>query len=88
MIHRGRGRPKTLPSIEERLGMRIEHHAIIVMNEGRTAKQIASALGIHISTLRRYLRQRGFRVECNCRLIAIPSPATVAEPGGPPKPGG
>ena len=53
--------------------MRIEHYALQEMAKGRTSRQIASALSIHINTLRNYLRHRGFRILCDCRLVPIES---------------
>ncbi|MGD0113346.1 MAG: hypothetical protein ABSD48_15915 [Armatimonadota bacterium] len=68
------GRPKSLGPVERRLGIRIEQHAIIATVEGRTARQIAAGLGIHVDTLRRWLRERGYRVECSCHLVRIVLP--------------
>ena len=52
--------------------MGIENHVALEMAKGRTTKQIAAALRISERTLRHHLDARGYRVNCDCKLITRP----------------
>ncbi len=69
-----RGRPSTLPAIEARLGLPIEHHVMGEMAKDRSIKQIAAALRIGDRTLRYHLRKRGYRVDQQTKLVLIDRP--------------
>jgi len=71
-----RGPKSRLPMIEKRLGMAMEHHVMQQMARGRRSSQIAGALGVHHSTLIKWLRVRGYRIECQCRMVAIQDEAS------------
>ena len=75
---RERGRPRVVPRIEARLGVLVEHVVLEQMARGRTLGQIAADLGVSAATIRRHLRRRGYRIECETRCVAI---------GSPPRPG-
>jgi len=69
--HRRTGRPRSVPQVEEKLGCSLEHHVMEQMAAGRTSRQIAGALRIGVRTMKRHLRQRGYRIECDCRLVKV-----------------
>jgi len=66
-----RGRPSKVAAIEEAMGVRLEHHVMQEMSKRRTSRQIAAALKISEHTMRRHLRRRGYRIECQSRLMPI-----------------
>jgi len=70
----GRGRPTTVPIIERGLGMRLEHYVMAEMAARRSLAQIAAALKLSTDTVRRHLRQRGYRVRRDHRLVKIGPP--------------
>ncbi len=80
---RGIGRPSRLAQIEEHLGVLIEHHVLEQMAKGRTAEQIAACLKVNPRTLRRWLRKRGYRIHCSCRLVPIDPAHPGQSPGSP-----
>ncbi len=68
------GRPRTVPRMEQRMGMKLEHYVMDQMAAGRTSRQIAAALGLSVYTIKRHLRRRGYRIECNTTLVLIERP--------------
>jgi len=76
-----RGRPSTVPAIEERLGLCIEHHVMAEMAAGRSLPQIAAALKLSADTIRRHLRLRGYRIERNTKLVLIERPLRPGRSG-------
>jgi len=81
MQNRRRGRPRTVPQIEGRMGIRLEHYVMDQMAAGRTSRQIAAALKISIDTIKRHLRRRGYRIECNTKLVLIERPPRPGRSG-------
>lgn len=73
------GRPSKMAQIEKRLGMGIEHHVAIEMAKGRTTKQIAAALRICERTIRYHLHRRGYRINCDCKLVKMIDPLGQGE---------
>jgi len=81
MDSRRPGRPRTVPQIEERMGIKLEHHVMDRMSAGRTSRQIAAELGLSVYTIRRHLRRRGYRIECNTKLVLIERPPRPGRSG-------
>lgn len=85
------GRPSKLDQIERRLGqdaglrdrLPIEHYVLAQMTKARTSEQIAGSLRIHPKTLQRWLRRRGFRIHCSCKLEPIDASRPGQSPEGP-----
>ena len=81
MDSRRPGRPRTVPQIEERMGIKLEHHVMDRMSAGRTSRQSAAELGLSVYTIRRHLRRRGYRIECNTKLVLIERPPRPGRSG-------
>ena len=77
----GPGRPTSVPTIEQRLGVQIEHHVMAEMAAGRSLPQIAAALKLSADTIRRHLRLRGYRIERNTKLVLIERPPRPGRSG-------